>query len=388
MDVSKILSLLPDGLLEDLAVETQVNKYSKKLQGEVIFKLLLLCILSHKENSLRTMESAYESMVFQLLNADKNKGSVRYNSISERLSSIDASYFEKIYHACVSIYEPLFELTKKQPVRFDSTIVTLSSKLLEVGYLLKGGDAQNVRQLKFTIGLSHIPVSVHFFNEQKYTSENIALKESILSYKPRQQDVIRIFDKGLNSRKTYDEFTEKGIPFISKINTNSKHDLVIANTLVSNINTPTLIIESDTWVYLYTERGRALHPVRCIKAKIKSSGEEIIFVSNIKDISCAEMSELYKMRWDIEVFFKFLKQELNFSHLINRSENGIRIILYMTMIASILLFVYKAQNNLKGYKIMKLKFVQDIEKLVTIDIVKMCGGDPQKAGKILNINTS
>jgi transposase len=388
VNVNEILSLLPEGLLEDLALETQVNKYSKKLQGEVMFKLLLLCILSHKENSLRTMSSAYESMVFQLLNADRNKGKVRYNSISERLSTIDASYFEKIYEACVSIYTPLFELTKKQPVRFDSTIVTLSSKLLEVGYLLKGGDAENIRQLKFTIGLSHLPVSVHFFHEQKYTSENIALKESILDYKPDQQDVIRIFDKGLNSRKTYDELIEKGIPFISKVNTNSKHDLVYANTLTAIVDTPTLNIYSDTWVYLYTERGRAKHPVRCIRAKIKASGEEIVFVSNIKDISCVEITELYKMRWDIEVFFKFLKQDLNFSHLINRSENGIRIMLYMTMIASILLLVYKAQNNLKGYKIMKQQFVQDIEKFITIDIVIMCGGDPSKAGKILNINTS
>jgi hypothetical protein len=387
MDVGKILSLLPDGLLDDLAIETSVDKYSKKLQGEVIFKLLLHCILSHKENSLRTMESAYESIVFKLLNSDKNKGSVHYSSISERLNRIDASYFEKIYQACLNIYGPFFTNTLKSTVRFDSTIVTLSSKLLEIGYLLKG-DAQNIRQLKFTIGLSHIPVSVHFFHEQKYTSENVALKESILSYKPDSKDIIRVFDKGINSRKTYDEFIEKGIPFISKINTNSKHDLVVANILEAPIETPTLIIQSDTWVYLYTERGRAEHPIRCIKAKIKSSGEEIFFVSNIKEISSAEITELYKLRWDIEVFFKFLKQELNFSHLINRSENGIRIVLYMTMIATILLFAYKALNNLSGYKIMKQRFVQDIEKLITIDIVIMCGGDPNKAANILGINTS
>jgi hypothetical protein len=387
VDVSKILSLLPDGLLEELAIETEVNKYSKKLQGEVIFKLLLLCILSHRENSLRTMESAYESMVFQLLNADKNKGSVRYSSISERLSTIDSSYFEKIYQTCVSIYEPLFERSKRQPIRFDSTIVTLSSKLLDVGYLLKG-DAENTRQLKYTIALSKIPVSVHFFHEKKYTSENVALKESVLSYKPDQKDIIRIFDRGITSRKTYDELIEKGMPFISRINVNSKHDIVTLNALKIPVITPTLTIECDQWVYLYTEKGRAAHPVRYIKARVKLSGEEIVFTTNIKDISCFEITELYKMRWDIEVFFKFLKQELSFSHLINRSENGIRIILYMTMIATILLFVYKAQNKLKGYKIMKLKFVQDIEKLIAIDFVMMCGGDPYKAAKILNINSS
>ena len=333
------------------------------------------------------MESAYESMVFQLLNADKHKGSISYSSISERLTTIDATYFEKIYQACVSIYEPLFKQPQRQVIRFDSTIVTLSSKLLEVGYLLKG-DAENTRQLKLTIALSQIPVSVHFFHEQQYTSENVALKEGVLSYKPDQKEIIRIFDKGISSRKTYDELIEKQMLFISKINSNSKHDIVYPNALKIPLTTPTLTIECYQWVYLYTEKGRAAHSVRYIKAWIKSSDEEIVFTTNIKDMSCFEITELYKMRWDIEVFFKFLKQELNFSHLINRSKNGIRIILYMTMIATILLFVYKAQNNLKGYKIMKLRFVQDIEKLIAIDLIVMCGGDPNKVAKILNINTS
>ena len=87
---------------------------------------------------------------------------------------------------------------------------------------------------------------------------------------------------------------------------------------------------------------------------------------------------LYKHRWEIEVFFKFLKQELNFSHLINRSENGIKVMLYCTMIAAILLLTYKELNGLKGYKIMKQKFINDLEKSLMKDFVSMCGGDPNK----------
>jgi hypothetical protein len=43
MTANNLLELLPDKLLEELAIESGVNKYSKKLQGEVIFKLLLYC---------------------------------------------------------------------------------------------------------------------------------------------------------------------------------------------------------------------------------------------------------------------------------------------------------------------------------------------------------
>src|SRR5208282_5347625 len=165
MDVEAVISLLPKDLISKLAIETGVNRYSKKLQGEIIFKLLLHCILSHKDNSLRVMESAYESIIFGLLNAGNKRASISYSSISERLSTINPNYFEKLYHACVSIYGKEVGEQKANLTRFDSTIVTLSSQLLKIGYRLNGA-AEHVRQLKFTIGFSEIPTAAYLFTEQ------------------------------------------------------------------------------------------------------------------------------------------------------------------------------------------------------------------------------
>lgn len=383
MDVARILSLLPEGILAKLAIETKVNRYSKKLQGEVVFKLLLHCLLSHKDNSLRVMESAYESMTFNLLNAGNSKGRVRYSSISERLSTINADYFEKLYQVCIDVYGKSMGESSSVVTRFDSTIVALSGQLLKVGYHLKGGDAEHIRQLKFTIGFSELPTSVHLFTEQKYTSENTALKEAMLLHQPVKANAIRIFDRGVTSRKTHDELTNKNIPFISRIHIKSKHQQHTINQLSQPLETTTLQLFSDSWIYLYTtDTGRAQHPVRCIRALAKTTGEELAFVSNIPDLSCQEITELYKRRWDIEVFFKFLKQELRFSHLINRSENGIRVMLYVTMIASILVLVYKKTNRMSGFKIVKQKFTQQIEKLLIKDLVYMCGGNPDLVDKL------
>lgn len=66
-----------------------------------------------------------------------------------------------------------------------------------------------------------------------------------------------------------------------------------------------------------------------------------------------EITTIYKLRWQIEMFFKFIKQHLNFSHLLNRSENGIKVVMYVTMITAILIAQCKKINNLKGYKIVK-----------------------------------
>jgi len=316
------------------------------------------------------------------LNANIKTETISFSSISERLSVIEPAYFEKLYHKCIETYSAILTPAKTELIRFDSTIVALSGKLLNVGYHIQGGSAAHLKQLKFTVGYSNLPVAIHFFTEQTYSSENEALKEGVLSYDKGNTSIIRIFDRGITARKTYDEFIETGLPFISRLSAKSKRDLVRYNKLPEMVvQTPTLHIYSDSWVYLYKAGGvRADHPVRCIEALIKTTGETILFVTNIESelLSAADVTIFYKCRWEIEVFFKFIKQELNFSHLINRSENGIKVMLYCTMIAAILLLAYKEINGLKGYKIMKQKFVNDLEKSLMKDIVIMCGGDPYK----------
>jgi len=383
MKVSEVLSILPEGILEDLALETGVNNYSKKLQGEVLFKLLLHCILTHKENSLRSMESAYESLCFNILQPDAAKNKIRYSSISERLSTIDYSYFEKLFYTCVDLFGKVIGEESATLTRFDSTIVATSGKLLKTGYRTENS-SKHLNQLKFTIGFSEIPTSADVYLDLKYASENLALRESILSHHPSNTHSIRCFDRGLTARLAFEEFTDKKIPFITRLNIYSKLDHQSENIIKEPVETKTLIIYSDTWVYLYSEKkGKGKIPFRCIKAEQKNDQQPIWFVSNIPELSAVEITTVYKQRWDIETFFKFLKQELNFSHLINRSENGVKVILYVTLIASILLLVYKKTNKLTGFKIMKQKFVQDLEKLLVIDIVFICGGDTGKANQML-----
>lgn len=165
---------------------------------------------------------------------------------------IEPAYFEKLYNKCVETYSAILNTPKTNIICFDSTIVALSGKLLNVGYHLKGGDAAHVKQLKFTIGLSSLPVAVHFFTEQTHSSENIALKEGVLSFEPDNSSIIRIFDRGITARKTYDELTENNMPFISRLNAQCKRDIIGYNILPELVvQTSTLNIYSDSWAYLY-----------------------------------------------------------------------------------------------------------------------------------------
>lgn len=386
--ISRLLSFIPDEELEAFALHTQVDKYAKKLQGELLFKLLFYCIVTEKDNSLRGMQSALESSLFQAISPEDSGLSIAHSSISERLSSVRYEYFEKIFMHCVKEYKASLDDVQNKVVRFDSTIVSLSSKLLNIGYNLKGGDAEKHRLLKFTIGYSDVPDCICFYTAQTYTSENAALKETIVLNQKDVKQSISVFDRGITSRANYDALTDNGILYISRMDPNAKHTIYTDNILKTKVETKTLTILSDSWVYLFTtNKKRSKHPVRIITAIKKADGERISFITNIKKIKVKEITEIYKSRWQIEVFFKFIKQHLNFSHLLNRSENGIKVVMYVTMVTAILLTHYKNINKLKGYKIAKRKFAQDLERDIIYNIVLLCGGNKDKAKMMLYQNS-
>ena len=77
----------------------------------------------------------------------------------------------------------------------------------------------------------------------------------------------------------------------------------------------------------------------------------------------SELGQVYAQRWSIEVFFKFVKQNLNYSHLTSRCENGIRVMLYMSLIASLLLLWYQRQTGIdRGWRSVKSWFAFDVRK--------------------------
>ena len=61
------------------------------------------------------------------------------------------------------------------------------------------------------------------------------------------------------------------------------------------------------------------------------------------------------------MFFKFTKQHLNTKHMVRRDENGIRVMLYMTMILATLIIVYKKINKTKGFKMTKIKLEIELD---------------------------
>lgn len=376
MNVKEILSLIPEDALKTLAIETNVNRLTKKLDGVTVFKLLLYSMVSVKQNSLRVMEGIFNSYVFKNLVNSNDKKSIKHSSISERLSIINVDFFKQLYQDCLSRFPGYRFENSDRVLRFDSTLLSVSAKLIDIGFT-SGGGREHLKTLKFTVGYSDIPEFAAFHYESSFNSENIALKHAILNCKASKEKIV-LFDRGIQSRNAYDEFETEEILFVSRINPNPRHKLVKDNLLSEPKETDTLIIKKELLIKLINRNDIETKNVfRYIYAEKKNTADPIAFITNIAHLDVLEITDLYKKRWDIEVFFKFLKQELNFSHLISRSNNGIQVQLYSTMILSILLTVYKKKNNLKGFKMVKLRFANELEVELIKHIVTMCGGNPE-----------
>lgn len=377
MRVLDLLKLIPEERLSFLADHYNTDHKTKKLPAALLFKLLLYSQFEVKQNSLRVMENIFSSYAFSHLSDKPQEQKIHYSSISERLSRADAAFFEALYNDCLERFSaqmPPKGNKQHQLLRFDSTLVSLSSKLLNIGFR-SGGHQDMIKQLKFTVGFSEMPEYVAFHHESTFNSENVALKQAILNC-PASDKCIVVVDAGLQSRDAYDELSDQDIRFVTRVNPEPK-SLVIEEYIIPPLQDD-LQIRVDRKIHLYNRNSkRTKHIYRYIEA-VKSDNTTVAFLTNIFDFQAQEITRLYKKRWDIEVFFKFLKQELNFSHLLSRSINGIKAVLYVRMILSLLILTYQKLNRIKSSKSAKQRFALELEAELMKFIVRLYGGDPDK----------
>ena len=96
ISIVQLLSIIPDEDIRKIAKRTNVDYYTKILDGKSLLCLILYSLIESQRNSLRTMEDIFNSSAFKFLfNLDSTK-KVKYNSISERLSIVNIDFFKKI----------------------------------------------------------------------------------------------------------------------------------------------------------------------------------------------------------------------------------------------------------------------------------------------------
>ncbi|MCT6942505.1 MAG: transposase, partial [Metasolibacillus sp.] len=101
---------------------------------------------------------------------------------------------------------------------------------------------------------------------------------------------------------------------------------------------------SDEMILIGTTQNRAENAFRLIKV-LDSKGKELHLITNRFDLSADEIAELYKSRWAIELFFKWLKQHLNIKKFYGQSEQAVHNQVYIAMIVYCLHVLAQLNTN-------------------------------------------
>lgn len=391
VSVKQLLGVIPEALLSNLSLTTKVDYYTKVLHGKKLFYLLLYGIIENEKLSQRTLEDTFNDYLFKtLFDLDKSE-TVRRSSISERLSKIDSDYFKQIYQCIYKQFHQAYPNNDKEKyhlIHVDSSMVSEAS-----AKLLNGIDHKNGKKsVKYSIAFDGLlPCDFEVFTKSKYSSEDVALPKVIYNHIKQEthHQNIYVIDRGLQSTRTMKGFSSNDISFIARAKENRKH--IELESLLGNDQDPDLgelILIKDRKVNLYT--GKAINnkkgnihyreelvetPFRLIVAKTKTEDpKEFWFITNEFNLSAKEIVKAYRRRWDIEVFFRFIKQELNVSHLVSLNKNGIEVMLYMTLIVAMLILIYKKANKI-GYKTAKRRFKMELRNLAIAMIVVISNGN-------------
>ena len=408
-NIQQILRIIPDELLSKLALNTKVDYCAKVLQGERLFYLLLYAILRSERISQRYLEDVFKTRHFKFLFNYSVDLKVSHSSISEKLSKINLDFFKQAYEAIYGRFNQVYSTNEQEQlclIRVDSSMVaeacTKLQKGMSVGKKKTKETETDKKQVKYTMAYDGAGIcSAQLLTESMYLNEDNAIPKVInnLVKSDKGHRNLYVFDRGVSSLNTYNNMNEQLAQFVCRIKTNRKVE-VVRSLMNSTVETDlgSLELVSDEIIHLFDHTQRCFSNVeyRLIvakrkeeldttppnnKGKFKRVENEFFFLTNNFEMSVKQVAECYKKRWDIEVFFRFIKQELNFKHFLSVNENGLQVMLYMTLIAAMLLMLYKRINEI-GFVTAKRRFTMEIEDLITAMAIIYCGGDIGKYGEI------
>lgn len=356
--VTKVLELVSPSVIKSYVDKYRADFSANKLHTVIFLRLFLYAwMFSRNDLSLRTIATYSDSRVFKQVAGLEKEFSVGKSSLSERLANIPWSMFQELFDDLAKRAFTILPTNTNasnaavnqliaQSRVLDSTIIRLSAQLIQSG--LKINEKDTGIKASVAICGKQIPVKTLVFTEKTYGSENHALP-ALFDFS--QRDIIYLFDRGIQKIKIYADIARNGSYFITRL-TAKNYQVVATNTLPEVKETETLTVLSDEIIIFpqLTARTDKNRRFRLITTVSKKDQKTLRFITNLEYIEATDITDVYRFRWSIEVFFRFLKSELHLEKLLSYSNNGIRVHIYLTLIAFILTWVYKEQNKIQSFK--------------------------------------
>jgi len=142
----------------------------------------------------------------------------------------------------------------------------------------------------------------------------------------------------------------QGVWFVTRLKSNARYEVVAEREIAAS--DPFL---ADQLIRLTSARGQAAYPeeLRRVQYRDPETGKVYVFLTNRLDLPALEVAALYKQRWQIELFFKWLKQNLKIKAFFGTSKNAVLIQIWTALLAYLLLIWVKLKSTV-GWGLLEL----------------------------------
>jgi putative transposase len=179
-------------------------------------------------------------------------------------------------------------------------------------------------------------------------------------------------DKGYNDYGWYKQLTDKGIFFVTRLKTNARYRASSRRSVLKDKG----LTSDQTIQFTGAQTAKKCSvPLRRIGYRDAVTGKRYVFLTNNFKLSAKTIADIYKARWQVELFFKWVKQHLKIKAFIGTSKNAVMTQIWIALCVYLLLAYLKFQSKLSKsmQQILRLMQLNLFEKR---DLMALLRGDP------------
>ncbi len=339
----QLISLIDGSIITKAVTKYKTDKYVKKFKTKDHLISMLFCAFA-KCTSLREVSGAMlglsgKTKHFQLDHIP------RRSTLSDANQLRTSDVFGYIYNQLLLRYghhisdSRIKDVIKKQIEIFDSTTISLFQDILKcVGRKPQSGKRKGGIKAHTVMNVDEAVPKMVWFTPAT-THDHV-----LLSKLKMDPDTIYVFDKGYNDYKAFQKFCTHQTGFVTRIKDNALYESVEKQPIEEYIHSG---VKEDEIITLTVkdDNGQTKLKLRKIRFYDRELKREFEFLTNLFEMRADLVAAIYKLRWQIELLFKQLKQNFPLKYFVGDNENAIKIQIYCALIANLLMTVI--QKSLK-----------------------------------------
>jgi DDE family transposase/uncharacterized protein DUF4372 len=361
---SQILKFVPRHEFEALANRHHSGRAFRTASRWSQFVTMAMAQLSGR-NSLRDIVNSVSTQAHRLYHLGSAK------MTRSNLSRINENKPHTLYEALFGkLLDRCQRLTPGHSFRFKNKLYSLDASTIDLCLcVFPWADFRSTKgAIKLHIGLNHSGYLPEFVTITEGKTSDIEIGR-MLSFPAGS---IIAIDRGYTDYQWYNQLSNKGIFFVTRLKSNASYKVVKRHPVLNNKG-----LTSDQTIIL-TGIGAAKDcpiQLRRIGYRDQKTGKQYVFLTNLFKLAAKTIADIYKARWQVELFFKWIKQNLKIKSFVGTSKNAVMTQIWIALCVYLLIAFIKFLAKLKQSMQQILRLLQ-LNLFDKRDLMALLRGDP------------